>query len=94
MRTATNSCTSWICREAWKDDDIVELRDDQPADPLDMAGNTSSLELMTALGNNERMELTEIDAALEKIESKTYGECEDCGDAIAANRDVRLDTAV
>ena len=51
-----------------QDDDIDELREDQPADPLDMAGNTSSLELMIAVGNNERVELSEIDRALEKIE--------------------------
>lgn len=63
-----------------QNDDMDELRDDQPADPLDMAMNTSSLELMTALGNNERMELSEIDEALIKIEANTYGLCEVCID--------------
>ena len=43
-----------------QDDDIGDIRDDQPADPLDMAGNSSTLELMTTLGNHERIELGEI----------------------------------
>ncbi|HCK11732.1 MAG TPA: hypothetical protein DHW45_17795, partial [Candidatus Latescibacteria bacterium] len=55
-----------------QDDDIGELRDDQPADPLDMAGNSSTLELMTTLGNHERTELAEIDHALGKIEAGTF----------------------
>jgi RNA polymerase-binding transcription factor DksA len=61
-----------------QNEDMDELRDDQPADPLDMAMNTSSLEMMTALGNNERIELSEIDEALIKIEAGTFGMCEVC----------------
>ena len=57
-------------------EDIGGLRDDQPADPLDMAGHSSTLELMTALGNHERVELIEIDHALSKIEEGTYGICD------------------
>ena len=76
-----------------QDDDIDELRGDQPADPLDMAGNTSSLELMTTLGNHERVELAEIDRALEKIEDKTYGKCEECGENIAVARLKAIPTA-
>jgi DnaK suppressor protein len=69
-----------------QDDDIGELRDDQPADPLDMAGNSSTLELMTTLGNHERVELAEIDHALEKIDEGTYGVCEVSGELIAEPR--------
>ena len=76
-----------------QDDDIDELRDDQPADPLDMAGNTSSLELMIALGNNERVELAEIDRALEKTASGAYGKCEDCEGDIAPARLEAIPTA-
>ena len=76
-----------------QDGDIDELRDDQPADPLDMAGNTSSLELMIALGNNERVELAEIDRALEKIANGSYGECEDCRGDIAPARLEAIPTA-
>ena len=76
-----------------QDDDIDELRDDQPADPLDMAGNTSSLELMIALGNNERVELAEIDRALEKTAGEAYGKCEDCEGDIAPARLEAIPTA-
>jgi len=76
-----------------QDDGIDELRDDQPADPLDMAGNTSSLELMTALGNHERAELEEIDSALEKMDQGAYGQCEDCEEQIAQARLEAIPTA-
>ncbi len=69
-----------------QDDDIGELRDDQPADPLDLAGNTSTLELLTTLGNHERAELDEIDHALEKIEAGNYGVCEVSGELIPEGR--------
>ena len=71
-----------------QDDDIGDMRDDHSADPLDMAGLASSLELMSALGNNERLELTEIDHALGKIESKNFGTCEGCESGI---KQARLD---
>ncbi len=71
-----------------QDDDIHELRGDHSADPLDMAGYASSLELMSTLGNNERVELTEIDHALAKIENGTYGICEDSGEPI---NEIRLE---
>jgi DnaK suppressor protein len=76
-----------------QDDDIGELRDDQPADPLDMAGNSSSLELMTTLGNHERVELAEIDHALNKIDEGTYGICEVSGELIAEPRLMAIPTA-
>jgi len=76
-----------------QDDDLDELRGDQPADPLDMAGNSSTLELMTTLGNHERVELADIDIALQKIEDKSYGDCEDCGESIAPARLEAIPTA-
>jgi DnaK suppressor protein len=76
-----------------QDDDIGDLRDDQPADPLDMAGNSSTLELMTTLGNHERVELGEIDHALGKIEDGTYGVCEVSGELIAEPRLMAMPTA-
>jgi DnaK suppressor protein len=76
-----------------QDEDIGDLRDDQPADPLDMAGNSSTLELMTTLGNHERVELAEIDHALEKIDEGTYGICEVSGELIAEPRLMAIPTA-
>ena len=76
-----------------QDDDIGELRDDQPADPLDMAGNSSTLELMTTLSNHERTELAEIDHALGKIEGGTFGICEVSGELIGEPRLMVIPTA-
>lgn len=76
-----------------QDDDIHELQDDHSADPLDMAGYASSLELMSALGNNERVELGEIDHALAKIENGTYGICEVSGEPISEARLAAIPTA-
>ena len=76
-----------------QDDDIGELRDDQPADPLDMAGNSSALELMTTLGNHERVEIIEIDHALSKIEGGIYGVCEVSGELIGEPRLMAIPTA-
>ena len=76
-----------------EDADINELRRDRSADPFDMAGNATSLELMATLGNNERRELAEIDHALGKIESGTYGICEVSGELIGEMRLEAIPTA-
>jgi DnaK suppressor protein len=71
-----------------QDEDINELRGDHSADPLDMAGFASSLELMSTLGNNERVELGELDHALTKIVDGTFGICEESDELIS---DARLE---
>ena len=76
-----------------QDEDLDEIRGDVAADPLDAAGNASSLELMTTLGNNERRELAEIDNALRKIENRTYGFCEESGEPIHPARLEAMPTA-
>ena len=76
-----------------QDEDLDEIRGDVAADPLDAAGNASSLELMTTLGNHERRELAEIDDALRKIENRTYGFCEESGEPIHPARLEAVPTA-
>ena len=76
-----------------QDEDLDEIRSDVAADPLDAAGNASSLELMTSLGNHERRELAEIDNALQKIENRTYGFCEESGEPIHPLRLEAMPTA-
>ncbi len=58
-----------------------------------MAGNTSSLELMTTLSNHERQELAEIDHALAKVEDGTFGICEVSGELINEERLKAIPTA-
>ena len=76
-----------------QDEDIDEIRSDVAADPLDAAGNSSSLELMTTLGNHERHELAEIDNALQKIEDRSFGFCEESGEPINPMRLEAVPTA-
>ena len=76
-----------------QDEDIDEIRADVSADPLDAAGSSSSLELMTTLGNHERRELANIDYALVKIENGTYGFCEESGEPIHPMRLEAVPTA-
>ncbi len=76
-----------------QDEDLDEIRGDVAADPLDAAGNASSLELMTSLGNHERRELAEIDNALQKIENGSYGFCEESGEPIHPLRLEAMPTA-
>lgn len=76
-----------------QDDGLQEIQGDHSADPVDMAGFASSLELISALGNNERVELAEIDHALAKITGGTYGLCEESGELINALRLEAIPTA-
>jgi len=76
-----------------QDEDIDEIRSDVAADPLDAAGNSTSLELMTTLGNHERHELSEIDHALEKVANGSYGFCEESGEPIHPMRLEAVPTA-
>ena len=76
-----------------QDEDLDEIRGDVAADPLDAAGNASSLELMATLGNHERNELAEIDNALQKIENGSYGFCEESGEPIHPMRLEAMPTA-
>ena len=48
---------------------------------------------MTTLGNHERHELTEIDNALQKIEDRSYGFCEESGEPINPMRLEAVPTA-
>lgn len=55
-------------------------------DLYDLADNERDRQLSHILGDRDRKKLVEIDEALERIEDKTYGICEECGKRITANR--------
>jgi DnaK suppressor protein len=59
--------------------------DDFP-DEIDIAVAESSLSFTGQMREREERLLAKIDRMLEKISHGTYGECEDCGDEIAAKR--------
>lgn len=55
-------------------------------DPADKAANSYTKELLFSQSTNERMILTQIEEALERIEDEEYGSCLNCGKEIAPKR--------
>ena len=81
--------------------DLNRLQDDTlKQSPRDSSGNLSGYAIHIAdaadedytrsfnlnLASNKQQILHEIDAALDKIEDKTYGDCENCGGRITQKR--------
>jgi len=65
--------------------DIHVDPDDFP-DEMDTASSEVNLQFTGRLREREQGLLSKIDAALEKIEEGTYGECQTCGEDIGAAR--------
>ncbi|QGX97736.1 TraR/DksA family transcriptional regulator [Roseovarius faecimaris] len=57
-----------------------------PKDWEDRASERQGDEVLESLGHVEMAELRRIDAALERIEAGTYGECQKCGEDISEER--------
>ncbi|MBI5598622.1 MAG: TraR/DksA C4-type zinc finger protein [Deltaproteobacteria bacterium] len=55
-------------------------------DIYDIASFERERELTLMLGDRERGKLVEIDKALERLNGKDYGVCEECGEPIGENR--------
>lgn len=60
--------------------------DDGPLDLADTATELYTQEFNYSLSENDRAQLALVDAALERVESGEYGECEECGEKISAAR--------
>ena len=56
------------------------------ADSQEQAQELENAEVVDALGNEARRELTLIAKALDQIKNDSYGECVDCGQEIPAAR--------
>ena len=56
------------------------------ADPTDQASDAADGALNMALAQSESEELTQIEAALARIESGDFGICDECGQSIPAER--------
>ncbi len=59
---------------------------DEIGDLYDLADNERDRQLSHILSDRDRKKIIEIDEALERIEDKTYGICEECGKRITSNR--------
>jgi DnaK suppressor protein len=55
-------------------------------DPADKASNSYTKELLFSQSTNDRLILTQIDEALERIEDEEYGICLNCNKEIGAKR--------
>lgn len=63
-----------------------EMGQDGIQDLGDEAANIYNKQVLLSLNENERMRLQEVDESLDRIESGTYGICEECGEAIGLKR--------
>jgi DnaK suppressor protein len=59
-----------------------ESADDGTDDIVDRANNSYNRELMFSLSDSERLLLLQIEEALRRMESATYGRCSNCGNSI------------
>ena len=55
-------------------------------DIYDIASNERERELILTLGDRERERLHEVNVAIERLNEKGYGECEECGEPIGGER--------
>jgi DnaK suppressor protein len=63
-----------------------EMGQDGIQDIADEAANIYHRQVLLSLSENERTRLQEVDEALDRIESGTYGICEECGEPIGMKR--------
>src|SRR5512135_2991309 len=63
-----------------------EMGQDGIQDIGDEAANIYNKQVLLSLNENERMRLKEVDESLDRIESGTYGVCEECGGPISLKR--------
>lgn len=55
-------------------------------DPADKASNSYTKELLFSQSTNDRQILTEIEAAIERLDDEEYGDCTNCGEPITPKR--------
>ena len=68
------------------DESSKEMGTDGIQDIGDEAATIYNKQILLTLNENERMRLRELDEALDRIESETYGICEECGEPVGLKR--------
>jgi len=63
-----------------------EMGQDGIQDIADEAANIYNKQILLTLNENERMRLRDVDESLDRIENRTYGVCEECGEPIGLKR--------
>jgi DnaK suppressor protein len=67
-------------------EDSYTLGTDGIQDMADAASNAYNADILMSLSDNDRNMVKEIDSALDKIGSGTYGICEECDEPISEKR--------
>ena len=71
---------------ATTEEELATLPGREPGAPAEDAAREEIVDLLSRLGDRERHELDEIDAALGRLRADTYGVCEGCGGSIPLPR--------
>lgn len=68
------------------DKDEAQLQGAAHPDLLDHAAHRSSIDVLESIREAQQHELTELEAALARIEKGSYGTCQACGGAVGRQR--------
>ena len=64
----------------------LSIDDSETPDPVDLAVRNYSKNVMLAVSENESRQLVLIDEALQRVDDKEYGECQNCGKEVNPKR--------
>lgn len=64
----------------------LSIDDSETPDPVDLAVRNYSKNVMLAVSENESRQLALIDEALQRVDDKEYGECQNCGKEVNPKR--------
>ena len=64
----------------------LSIDESETPDPVDLAVRNYSKNVMLAVSENESRKLALIDEALQRVEDKEYGECQNCGNPVNQKR--------
>ena len=86
FRRHLNSRLQELLMEAEKTKNTVKGTEESSSDPVDQASDQLERDFLLRLRDRESKLMGKIKEALEKIESGTFGVCEECGQQISLKR--------
>ncbi len=64
----------------------LSIDDSETPDPVDLAVRNYSKNVMLAVSENESRQLVLIDEAIQRVDDKVYGDCQNCGNPVNQKR--------
>ena len=87
LRAGLRDARSQLLRTVAKTEgELATLESREPGAPIEDAARQEVIGLLARLGDRERQEMEEIDAAFARLHAGTYGVCESCGGSIPLSR--------